>query len=1649
MRKIYLSFLTVIVLSLASTSQVVINEVYGGGGNAGSTYKNDFIELYNNGSSPVSLAGWSVQYGAATGTTWQVTNLSGTIQAHGYYLVQEAAGAGGTTNLPTPDATGTINMSATAGKVALVNTTTALTGACPTGVTIIDFVGFGTTANCFEGSGPTPAPSNTTSVQRIFSNPTAQDTQNNSTDFTTGAASPTNSSAGLVFAASGSNASEPGTTGSFTINFSPATTGSTDVNYAFTGTATFGTDYTVSFSAGTPSTATASGTLQNIPASTSTVTVTITPIDDAAVEGAENITLTLSAPTAGYSLGTAAATINLFDDDVASTVSVAAGTNAAEPSTNGSFTLSFSTATTSPVTLDYGLSGTAGFSTDYSVTLSTGTPSPLVTASGTITIPSGVTTITLTVTPVNDALVEPTESIILAISNPSGGYTLGTSNAGINLTDDDVAPTVSVAAGVNAAEPSTNGSFTISFTPATSGTTDVNYSFTGTAGFGTDYTVGFSAGTPSTATSSGTLQNIPASTSSVTVTITTVDDASVEGTENITLTLSSPTAGYTIGTAAATINLTSDDIGPISLTGSIYSQDFNTLANSGTTNALAIPGWLLNETGGGARDNELYAADNGSSNTGDTYSYGTTSSTERALGSLQSGTLISTFGAFFINNTGSTVTSFNITYTGEQWRLGTASRTDQLDFQYSLDATNLTTGAWTDINQLDFVSPFTTTVGALDGNAPGNKTLISFTVTGVAIPNGSTFLIRWNDFNASGSDDGLSVDDFSIETNPVDVTPPVISTLSPANSTVNISTSVTATITFNENIQKGTGNIYVRRISDNVAVQTINVTTVAVTVTGNQASFNVTGLAYSTSYYIEMDAGSFADLSNNNFTGISGSGTWSFTTTGPPPPGVIGTVYSFDVCGGNPPDGFSQYSAVGPQVWACTSFGIDASHTPTGSAPNGLQINGFSGTNIQNEDWLISPSFDLTSTNYPLLGFWSRTKFNGLPLQLKVSTDYPGTGDPRSYTWTDLNGKFPGQTTDVWTQSSNINLTVYKTTNTHFAFVYFSSSDDGARWTLDDIQLTNSATPPPASLTISTTDIQFGYAAAGNTIDKTFTVTGNDITSDITITASSNFTVSANGTTFSSSVTLLQSAANNTPTIVYVRFSPPQNSQNFTGTVTISTTGVSNATVNLHGTSIDPATTLEVVNWNMEWFGSTSLGPANDAQQQANAQTILQNVGADLFGLVEVVDETRLAAIVSNMPGYAYVICNYGSHTNTNESNPTPLSEAQKEAFVYKTSLFSNITTGPMLSQGINSVADLTNPAYNYFASGRFPYMMTADVTLNGITKTIRFVLLHAKANTSPTAISYARRKSGSDTLHFTLNNLYPTDNIVLLGDINDDLDQTITDGITPPTTSYSAFTNDNTNFFAPTLALSLAGEQSTVSYSDMIDHVIVSNEMQPYYMNSTANVLTDVTSLVSNYASTTSDHYPVFTRYSFQAQSPLPVTLLNFNAVKQGSITKLNWSTSQEINSREFQVERSADGIGFTVLGFVTAAGNSSATRNYEFSDTDPLKGNNFYRLKMVDIDNKFKYSKIVKVYFAKNILISLRPNPAGSFTEIWFEGITNSIANVVICDINGKTIKQQTGTVSATQPLRVSLAGISKGVYVVKVITGNEIKTEKLVIQ
>jgi hypothetical protein len=181
----------------ASSSGLVVSQVYAGGGNSGASYTNDFVELFNGGSSAADLTGWSIQYASATSTSWSVTALSGSIQTGHYYLVQLASSGSVGSALPTPDATGTTNIANTGGKVALVQGTTALTcgasaGSCSVVSAVGDLVGYGS-ATDYEGSGAAAALSSTTAAVRGGNGCT--DTDVNSADFTAVVPAPRNGAA--------------------------------------------------------------------------------------------------------------------------------------------------------------------------------------------------------------------------------------------------------------------------------------------------------------------------------------------------------------------------------------------------------------------------------------------------------------------------------------------------------------------------------------------------------------------------------------------------------------------------------------------------------------------------------------------------------------------------------------------------------------------------------------------------------------------------------------------------------------------------------------------------------------------------------------------------------------------------------------------------------------------------------------------------------------------------------------------------------------------------------------------------------------------------------------------------------------------------------------------------------------------------------------------------------------------------------------------------------------------------------------------------------------------------------------------------------------------------------------------------------------
>jgi gliding motility-associated-like protein len=1106
---------------------VVISEVYGGGGNSGALYKNDFIELYNPDNVAINLTGWSVQYSSSTGTTWAKTDLTGSIPAKGFYLIQAAAGTGGTLNLPTADVVGTLALSGSTGKVVLSNSNVLLTGANPVGAAVIDKVGFGPTATGFEGT-PTPVISNTTSIERKAS----------------ASSTPTTLAVGGAEEFDGNGRD-------------------TDVNSA---------DFVV------------------------------------------------TAPNPQNSL--------IKEPNAANHVVISevygGGGNSGSVYKNDFIELYNPTLTAVDLT-NWSVQYASAAGTSWQVTPLTGT-------------------------------IAPRSFYLVQQAAGSAGTT--------NLPTADKVGTIAMAAGAGKV-------LLANVTTAQTGSLPTGTQIIDFVGYG--------------ATASG-----------------------FEGTGPTPV----PTATFSVERKASA---TSTDItlgvgGAEEFSGNGYDTDDN------ATNFVS-----------------KVAAPQNSTNT------------EPA----------SLSGPYLIT------TPKTIAFTNQAITTVSAAKTYVLSAGNLINATTLTVSA-----------PF-----SISKDNTTFSTTINYTVAELA-----------------------------------------------TNQTVYVKFSPTIA-------GNATGTI----LHQSAGATAQNVTLTGSGIDPNQTAFNF-----------------------ENCTTVGSSAL---------------------------ADGFYQYSVTGPQTWGCTTtFGHDANDaTGVASLGNALQINGFSSGNILNQDWLISPALNLSSMTYAVLSFWTRSAFSGDKLQLRVSTNYTGTGDPSLATWTTIDGKFPESGSDIWTKSGNIDLSAYKALPVYVAFVYNSTTSSASRWTVDDFAVVNSLTPPPVDVTVSNSSLNFGFQASGTTsTEKTFGFSAGNLTGDVTLTAPSNFTISStSGGTFGTSLTYTKAAINNTSPTVYAKFSPTAANTTYSGNVNIATAGSTNKTVTLSGNTFDVANTLEVVAWNIEWFGSPAQDPANDTQQAANVKTVVNSINADVYGFAEVVDTTLFRATV--LPaGYNVIFSEFGSYADNKSDIDYPL--AQKLAFMYRTDIVKPVRTFGVLLDTYNP----SNPAtsadgtpYKNWSSGRFPFAMEANVTINGKTENVYFMEIHAKANTGTTADqidSYNRRKGGNLQFKNWIDANLPGKKVIILGDFNDVLnpDKTIAPMPAGTGTSYSDFTNDAANYFPITLPLSLAGKQSTAGFNTVIDNVILSKAINTNYIPGTAEVLDNVTSLVTNYSSTTTDHYPIKSRYLFGNGEPTLASIAN-----------------------------------------------------------------------------------------------------------------------------------------------------------------------------
>lgn len=280
--------------------------------------------------------------------------------------------------------------------------------------------------------------------------------------------------------------------------------------------------------------------------------------------------------------------------------------------------------------------------------------------------------------------------------------------------------------------------------------------------------------------------------------------------------------------------------------------------------------------------------------------------------------------------------------------------------------------------------------------------------------------------------------------------------------------------------------------------------------------------------------------------------------------------------------------------------------------------------------------------------------------------------------------------------------------------------------------------------------------------------------------------------------------------------------------------------------AVPPDGVLETVTWNIEWYGNpkSGLGPSDLDLQRDNVATVMDSLKADLYAFQEIYNSEVLQELTIRLKGYRGFTSNYDYGSSSDFS--------QQTTFVFNTNVIDSVSSG-LITEG----QDRTD-----WSNGRYPLYFEFDYSYENITIPVYAVVIHAKANTGDLEESYNRRKRAAESLYQYLQDEKPDAHIIFLGDFNDDLDVSIYNNESP--SPYYLFVEDDTNYFPVTQSITQAGQSSYIAgdYSDLIDHIIVSNEMEPYYVNSSEEIYFDALDFIEHYEQTTSDHLPVWAKF-------------------------------------------------------------------------------------------------------------------------------------------------------------------------------------------
>ncbi|WP_224361625.1 lamin tail domain-containing protein [Hyalangium versicolor] len=283
---------------------------------------------------------------------------------------------------------------------------------------------------------------------------------------------------------------------------------------------------------------------------------------------------------------------------------------------------------------------------------------------------------------------------------------------------------------------------------------------------------------------------------------------------------------------------------------------------------------------------------------------------------------------------------------------------------------------------------------------------------------------------------------------------------------------------------------------------------------------------------------------------------------------------------------------------------------------------------------------------------------------------------------------------------------------------------------------------------------------------------------------------------------------------------------------------------------------LEVANWNIEWFGSTTEGPTNDPLQLTNARTVISDINPDVLGVAEIVDVNQFNSLKTGLTGYDGFLANDSSVTNG--STYYTINE-QKVGVLYKSNVVSVVNKEVILGSNSSDFA------------GRPPLRVDLRITRSAKSVDLTVIVLHMKADTA--RADYDQRQRAGVALKQYLDTYLPTSRAIVLGDWNDDVDVSIAKDTTTGNylpSPYQNFLDAPSEYTYLTLPLSQANMGSSVGFTNVIDHQLVTNELAVSYVSNSATV---VHPNIASYGSTTSDHYPIVSQFDFsQVVSQPPV---------------------------------------------------------------------------------------------------------------------------------------------------------------------------------